>query len=229
MIRAIASLALAALAAVNCQAADLTLEAKVTDKIALVTAKTEAKVVVWIPTAGLVDAIPVELLKDSRTRALTGKPGVYRVVAIAASVADKPEWSEVTFTIGTPEPEPAPKPGPVPPPPPVVDNLPQRLKDAYDRDQSPTKLGQLVNLRFVYEAMAKHSESDPDINTSRKLLEVLSKVKAGMLPSDSLLELRRILSAETAAAFGAVSDAPLDRTVAAAHFRRILRSLPSTD
>lgn len=205
-------------------AADIAIDVKVANGVAVLTAKTDAKSVVWLPTPGLADAIPAELLKDSKTRVVAGKPGSYRVVAIAALAADKAAWAEATFSFDGPEPQPVPP--PTPPAPPPVDTLAQRLRDAYAGDASPGKRGQLINLKAIYGTMADHAAKDAGITTSRKLLDVLTEVKAGMLADGILVEMRRILSAEILAAIGTPSDAPLDRQAAAALFTRLVRALP---
>ena len=207
-------------------ASDPTIDVKVKNGVATLTAKTDAKVVVWLPTAGLVDVVDPELLKDSKTRVVTGKPGSYRVIAIAAPAADKPIWAETTVSFDGPDPGPGPGPGPVPPP---VDDLPRRLREAYAAETAPGKRGQLINLSAIYSTMADHAEQDQAITTSRGLLEVLNKVKAGMLADGVLVEMRRILAAETAAAIGPPSNAPLDRVAAAAMFKRFVRSLPAPE
>jgi hypothetical protein len=208
-------------------ASDLTIESTVKDGVAIITSKTDATVVVWIPTAGLTDLVPVELLRDGKTRVVTGK-GKFTVYAVTAPEKDKPKWAEVTFTIGTPEPPPfippEPKPGPVPHPPAV--DLASRLKTAYLLDTSPAKRGQLVNMIGIYSAMAEHVEKDPKINTPRVLLDVLTKVKDGMLADGVLIDMRRLVAAEIAATIGPPSDLPLDRAAATALFRRIVASLP---
>jgi hypothetical protein len=228
MIRYIgAALCLAALVGVS-SASDLTIESTVKDGVAILTAKTDATVVVWIPTAGLTDLVPVELLRDGKTRVVTGK-GKFTVYAVTAPEKDKPKWAEVTFTIGTPEPPPIippvpPAPGPVPPPPPI--DLAARLKASYLADTSPAKRGQLVNMIGIYSAMAEHVEKDPKINTPRVLLDVLTKVKEGMLADGVLIDMRRMVAAEIAVSIGLPSDMPLDRPAATALFRRIVASLP---
>jgi hypothetical protein len=217
------------LLASTAHAADLTIDAKVQNGVAILTAQTEAKTVVWIPVVGLTPLVPAELLKDSKTLIVAGKGGPFRVVAIAAPSADKPVYAEATFTFSTPEP-PAPYVPPVPPPPPVpADELPRKLKDAYAADSSPGKRGQLINLTAIYSTMAEHAEKDASITTSRTLLDVLTKVKSGMLADGILLDLRRIVSAEIASTLGPPSDAPLDRARAFAMFQRIVRALPSPE
>jgi hypothetical protein len=218
---------LSAAFAYQASASDLTIEAQVKDGVAVLAAKTDAAVVVWVPSPGLTDLVPVELLKDSKTRVVTGK-GKFTVIAITAPEKDKPKWAEVTFTIGTPEPPPfippEPKPGPVPHPPAV--DLASRLKTAYLLDTSPAKRGQLVNMIGIYSAMAEHVEKDPKINTPRVLLDVLTKVKDGMLADGVLIDMRRMVAAEIAVSIGLPSDMPLDRPAATALFRRIVASLP---
>jgi hypothetical protein len=229
MIRYIgAALCLAAFVGVSAaSAADLTIESTVKDGVAIITAKTDAAVVVWIPTAGLTDLVPVDLLRDSKTRVVTGK-GRFTVYAVSAPEKDKPRWAEVTFTIGTPEPPPQPppddKPKPVPPPPAI--DLAAKLKAAYLADTSPSKRGQLVNMIGIYSAMGDHVEKDPKINTPRVLLDVLTKVKDGMLADGVLIDMRRLVAGEIASTIGPPSDLPLDRPAATALFRRIVASLP---
>jgi hypothetical protein len=202
------------------QAADITIESAVKGNIATLTAKTEAKNVVWIPVPGLDDVVRPELLIDGKTRVVSGKTGAYRVIAIGA-IGEKPIWAETVVTFGTPEP-PLPDPKPTPP----VDDLQRRLRDAYANDGSPGKRGQLVNLHGIYAAMADHAANDQSITTSRILLEVLTKVREGMLVDGVLIDMRRIIAAEIAATIGSPSDAPLDRERAAGLFKRIVSSLP---
>ena len=107
--------------------------------------------------------------------------------------------------------------------------MPRRLREAYAADASAGKRGQLINLSAIYATMAEHAEQDQSITTSKTLLDVLNKVKTGMLVDGVLMEMRRILSAEVCAALGPPSDGPLDRAAAVALFKRLVRSLPAPE
>lgn len=203
--------------------------------VVLLTATTTGKSVVWVPMDAGLNVVKLPGAGDGKTLLLnapaSARAGAYRFLALTA-VGEKPVYAELTVTVTTPEPlpiPPTPPVPPVPPPPPVVDDLAKRLKAAYDSEPNVAKRGQLVNLVAIYTAMGDHAEKDSAITSSRKLLEVLSSVKSGMLIDGVLMDLRRILSTETSAAIGAPNDLPLDRVAAATHFRRLVKSLPSVE
>lgn len=188
------------------------------------TAKTEAKEVVWLLKDEGLQVLPPGLLKDSKTFCcIAPRPGKYRILAIAA-VADRPIWAEALVVVASPDP-PVP---PLPPPPPVVDDLVKRLQAVYTADPSPAKRGQLVNLIGLYAAMADHA-SDPSITTTKALLDDLRKVAGELILPNVLTELRKVISAEIAVALGEPSDAArLDaatRAKAIDTFRKISKSL----
>lgn len=230
----IACLAALLLSSVVCLATDIEIEPESPEvapgRVVVLTAKTEGKVVQWLFKDDGLDWLPVEILKDSKTAVVnapaTAKPGKYRLIAVTA-IGDKPAWAERTITVvGSPPPPGPPPPLPVPP---IPDVLPQKLREAYLADKSPGKRGQLVNLIGIYSAMADHAATDPSITTSLALLDVLNKVKAGMLVDGVLMDLRRLVSAEISATLGPPSNAPLDREKAAGMFRRIVKSLPTPE
>lgn len=215
------ALLLVVLAPLSAKGADLAIDAKVDGTVVVLTATTPSKEVVWLPTDGLKVIVPPAVLKDSKTLVVTGKPGAYRVIVIAAPAVDTPTWAEKIVVIEGPEPPPGPK-----PPPPEPDALAFRLKAAYDADASPVKRGQLAHLTGIYASLIDHLEKDDGIKTTKKLAEVLATVKAGMLDSTSLLDFRRILDAELKAAFGVPNERPLDRERAANVFRRLVAAMP---
>lgn len=202
-------------------AADLAIEASVDGAVVVLTAKTPAKEVAWIPTDGLKVIVPPAVLKDSKTLVVTGKPGAYRVIVVAAPAVDAPAWAEKIITIEGPEPPPGPK-----PPEPQPDALAARLKAAYEADASPAKRGQLTHLIGIYQSMIDHLQKDKAINSTKELASVLATVKAGMLDQVSLMEMRRILDAELKASFGMPDDRPLDQMRAVSVFQRLLAALP---
>ena len=202
-------------------AADLAIEANVDGAVVVLTAKTPAKEVAWIPTDGLKVIVPPAVLKDSKTLVVTGKPGAYRVIVVAAPAVDAPAWAEKIITIEGPEPPPGPK-----PPEPQPDAIAARLKAAYEADASPVKRGQLTHLVGIYQSMIDHLQKDNTIGTTKQLAAVLAAVRAGMLDSTSLIEMRRILDAELKASFGMPDDRPLDRMAAVVTFQRLLAAMP---
>ena len=209
-------------------AADIQVDAKVSGDVAILTAKTDGKTVVWRVPADLKQPVPADLLKDSKTLIVQGRPGTYTATAITA-LGDKPTFTDVTFTLAGIDPIP---PVPIPPapvPPLPVDDLPRRLKDAYAADTSPAKRGQLVNLIGIFSAMAEHAEKDLTIQTTQQLFDILNKVKAGMLTDGVLMDLRRIASAELSACVGPPGATPFDRAKVSACFRRIAKSLPTPE
>lgn len=188
------------------------------------TAKTEAKEVLWIPKDEGLQVLPSNLLKDSKTFCcIAAKPGKYRVLAIAA-LADRPVWSEAVLVVAGPDPGPP----PVPPPPPVVDDLVKRFQAAYATDPSAAKRGQLINLIGLYAAMTDHA-GDPSITTTKALLDDLRKVAGELVLPGVLTELRKVISAEIAAALGEPSESarldPATRTKAVDTFRKISKAL----
>jgi hypothetical protein len=201
--------------------ADVQVEAKVSGDVAILTAKTDGKTVVWLVPEGLKQPVPADLLKDSKACILQGR-GTFKVTALAA-VGEKPIYGSVTFTLGGDAP-----PVPIPPPDPT-DELPRRLREAYAAETNAAKRGQLVNLIGIFSAMAEHTEKDMSIKTSQELFDILNKVKAGMLADGILMEVRRIASAEVAACIGTPGPTPFDRAKVAACFRRIVKSLPTPE
>lgn len=207
-------------------AGDIAIDAKVTGNVVVLAAKTDGKVVVWIIPESLTQPVPADAFRDSKTCVCQGKPGTYRVTAISA-VGDKPIFGDALFTLVGDGP-PAPPPGP-PIPPPPVDDLPLRLKALYAAETSPAKRGQLVNLVGIYQAMAEHAANDKSIVTSQELLDVLTKVKTGMLMDGVLLDLRRAITVEVAAVVGPPGPGAFDRDRVAAMFKRIVKSLPTPE
>jgi hypothetical protein len=183
-----------------------------------VAAKTEGKTVVWLAKDDGLVILPVGDKSVVINAPAAARAGTYRVLVITAT-ADKPEVAEIIVTVTTPEPPPLP---PVPPPPPLpLDELPKKLKAAYDAEANIGKRGQVINLYGIYSAIADAAEKDASITTSRALLSVLNKVAAGQLVDGVLMDLRHTLSAETKTVLGPPSDLPLDRARATTHFRRL--------
>lgn len=202
----------------------VSIEAKVAGNVAILTAKTEGPEVKWIAVGdGLSQVVPFELLKDTKTYVVSGKPGSYRIIAISAS-KDSPLWGEATFVLaGDDKPTPPPLP-PVPPPP---DVLLAKLQSAYTADASVGKRGQLVNLIGLYSAAADYA-ADDKVTTLKVLLENIRKVGGDLLQPNALVEVRRIISTEIVACIGPPGDTPLDaetRAKAAACFNRISKAL----
>lgn len=207
-------------------AADIAVESKISGDVAILTAKTEGKSVVWRVPAELKQPVPADLLKDSKTLIVQGRPGTYTATAIS-SVGDKPTFTDVTFTLtgDVPGPLPPGPPNPLPNPPPApVDDLAVKFRAAYAADASPGKKGQLVNLIAVYTTMAKGAE-DKTIISSADLLAMLGKVKEGMLADGVLMDLRRMVAVEIAAVIGPASPAAFDRARVKDVFTRVVKAL----
>lgn len=148
--------------------------------------------------------------------------GTYRVVAAADN-----ELVLIVVTVGTaPGPDPKP-PAPKPPAPKPGGPLYDRLKAAFDADQTPQKQGRAHDLAALYRQAAALVES-PDVATSGDLLRRVREAAATLIGPDALPAVRKAAAAELALVLG--EDAPLtadQRAAAAKLFRELAAVLES--
>jgi hypothetical protein len=106
---------------------------------------------------------------------------------------------------------PTPPTPPVPPPPAPPSPLTAKLQAAYDSDKGETKVKQSQRTLLIglYQQMAEHAK-DSKLTTAGELLSDLKTVADGMLVKTALIEARKVISAEIAAAIGTDQSARLD-------------------
>lgn len=192
-------------------------------------ADTKGKAVRWRavdPGIVLLWDLP-DLRANKKAIVLGCRPGRYRVEAWS-SINDEPTpIVACTVIISEPNPPPLP-PDPKPPLPEPVDPLMAKFQTAYDADAAPpaAKKGQLVLMIGLYQAMAEHA-GDKTIKSTGDLLSDYKATAGKVLLPGLLVELRRVIAAEIAAAFGTDSIALDDATRKKAidHFDKIAKAL----
>lgn len=178
----------------------------------------------------LLDAAPTASLRpiaDGKFAAFAAvAPGQYRVVVTSA---DGPTRLKVVVP-GPPQPLP-PGPGPQPPSPPPapIDPLVQKLTAAFalDTRAAAAKESDRLDLVELYKQAAELAGKAEVLTTSQLVQRIQQASKA--LGVDGLVDVRRAIAAEVAAALG-TDDAPLtadSRAKAAAVFGRIKTALES--
>ncbi len=188
----------------------------------LVKAESTGKIHRWKADAGLV-VVPPSLPTPG------GKPGTnetwivpiakgrFKLTVTTATDTDFVDAETVVVVDGAlPAPGPTPvPPGPVPPPLPPTppappsDPLLAKLLASFFDDALPSNLKkiQLKSLVALYEAGAQLAQ-DPEILTGGELARRIKTIGDKMVPPGSLVALRKLLSAELAAALG---DDPLTK------------------
>lgn len=158
--------------------------------------------------------------------------GDYPVIGVGVQ-GGKPVLARTIIGVGIDPAPPNPTPpAPVPPtpvPPAPTSPLTVQLQAAYTADPgSPVaKSGQKVLLQGLYEAMIDHAKATT-IATTGALLADLQTVAGQMLAPKTLIDVRKIIAVEIAAAIGTDATAKLDpdlRPKAVDAFTRIAKSL----
>lgn len=231
VLAALAALLVASAARAQEPAIDLpkALEVEAGDAVEI---KSNCKQLTWavVPPGGLVlfreydpDAAKVIL------RVLPKSRGPFTLV-VCGALGDRVKMATCVLTLkGEPLPGP-PGPGPQPVPPPPADPLAQKLQAAYGAApaaEAATRDADRQRLATLYRAMVEHCDN-PDSRTLADLLADLKGESSRQVPADRLVELRRAIAAEIAAALGKSPSAPLtpeSRRAAADLFGRIAAAL----
>lgn len=206
----------------------LTLPAEVKAKpgeFVVIRATTEGKIVRWVFLDSGISLLPGELLKDNSTAVAFGlRPGAYRLLAYSAK-GDDPTLPAVCKVIIESDTPPSP-PEPVPP----TDPLASKLQAAYTADKAdPVSKGvALRSLIGLYQAMTDHTRTDTSLKTLGDVLGDLQRTAKTLIAAEALIEVRKVISAEIAAALGTSPVLTLDavlRGKAVDTFSRVAKAL----
>ena len=191
----------------------------------VIRAKTDCKLVRWVLLDPGISVLPGELLKEQATTVVFGlRPGAYRLLAYSAKDDEPtlPAFCKVTIEADTPPPPP----DPVPP----SDPLAAKLQAAYtaDKGDPAAKRNALPPLIGLYQAMQDHARTDATIKTVGDLLSDLQRTAKVLIAPEALIEVRKLISAEIAAALGTSPALAFDATLRARAvdtFGRIAKAL----
>lgn len=157
-----------------------------------VRAKTDGKVVRYVPLDPGLNVFPSSLLSDqTATVVSSARPGRYRLLAYT-SIADVPSDPAIgTVVVGDPV-------GPIipPDPDPVPDALSRALTGIYGGDQSPNKQRDASALAAVYRAGVSIADG---AQTLGGMYDALRAKSSAALPADALRPLRERIGEETTA------------------------------
>lgn len=145
----------------------------------------------------LIDAGPtLRVSDDGKTAVLrSDAPGAFRLLVISEG---KAQFRIVTVS-GPPK----------PPDPPAPNPLRDRIKAAFDADQSPRKAEHAKDLAALYKQAATLAES-ADVPTGGELVRRVREASALMLKPDELVGVRKQVAIELSAVLG--EDGPLTET-----------------
>lgn len=188
-----------------------------------VAARTEGKVVRWIPLDPGLSVFPSDLLRDSKQTVVVGaRAGRYRLLAITCLGDELSDPVVCTVLLGDTPPVP---PGPSPDPAPPTDPLAKELQALFRADTGAGKAQHLVALTALYRQAPAALDKAA---TAGDLLRILRDASTSLLPPDALKPLRQRLAQELGANLPSKPDTPLDltsKTKARELFTRIASAL----
>lgn len=173
-----------------------------------IVATTEAPIVRWLAPEGC-DLTASETGHYAVFSAMV--PGKYHIAAwtVQDGKPTPPFVCEVTVeAVGPPAPGPAP-PGPIPPGP-APNALVAKLQTVFDQDKQPpaARTDQKIMLVGIYQALAVKAQ-DKSVKSTTELMSQLRTAIAGLMKTDSLVEVRMLVANEARLQFG---EAPVQMT-----------------
>lgn len=183
-------------------------------RLVTLSAATAGKRVQWLVVSDDADLIPLPGGKSAVFASPT--PGRYLVLAWTAA-GDVPSAAAKCWVVVAP---------PAPPPPPA-DPLKVEFQALFAGDKSSGKAGHLAQLAAVYREAGGFADR-PEVRTAAELADRIKAAVAALLPSDSLVSLRRRIADEIANHLPLDADRELDpaaRQAAADLFARIATAL----
>lgn len=180
-------------------------------RIVTLTAATAGKQLQWLTTADDADLVPLAGGKSAVFVSPT--PGRYLVLAWTAAGDVPSPAARCWVVVG----------GPAPP----ADPLRAELKALVAADRGPDKLTHLAQLAAVYREAVQFADR-PGVRTAAELADRIKVAVSALLPSDSLVSLRKRVAEEIAKQLPLDADKELDptsRKAAADLFARIAAAL----
>lgn len=201
--------------------ADVTLPSTLSTKVGhllKITAKLngDSKAVKWINYSEDSDLVPFPEPNTNQAIFTCSLAGTYKVGAYTADNNVPSDVSICTVVVINPGPPSPPNPNPpVPPSPPTptpTDPLFSDLSTAFSQEVGSDKLAKKEELASLYKTGANTTVNDKSITTVGQLLTVMHTAANNLIGSESLPNLRKVISVELNKKLPTTASTPLDET-----------------